>query len=103
HQEAPRHGDVRSQPRPLRAERLLDDLDEDLLPFLQEIFDLRLRLVLLAITIAAAALGHLRCRPLVGSGAARRRLAVAGVTVSAGGGVFVILPGALPEFLDGVA
>jgi hypothetical protein len=33
---------VRRQARALRAERLLDDLDENLLPFLEEILDSRL-------------------------------------------------------------
>src|SRR6185436_3264848 len=44
-QEAAGHRHVGRQPGPFRAERLFDDLDEDLLAFLQEIFDLRLRLV----------------------------------------------------------
>ena len=55
-QEAARHRDVRGEPRPLGAERLLDDLDEDLLPFLQQVFDLRLRLIAIPIAVAAAAI-----------------------------------------------
>ena len=43
HQETARHGDVRGQPCALGAERLLDDLDEDLLALLEEILDFRLR------------------------------------------------------------
>ena len=38
-QEAPRHGDVRGEPGALGAERLLDDLDEDFLPFLEQVLD----------------------------------------------------------------
>ena len=44
-QEAARHGDVRGEARALGAERLLDDLDEDFLPFLQQVFDLGFRAV----------------------------------------------------------
>ena len=40
-QEAARHRDVRRDAGALGAERLLDDLDEDLLPFFEEVFDLR--------------------------------------------------------------
>ncbi len=42
-QKAPRHGDVRREARALGAERLLDDLDEDLLALLEEVLDPRLR------------------------------------------------------------
>ncbi len=42
HQKPSRHRDVRGQPRALGAERLLDDLDQDLLAFLQQVLDLRL-------------------------------------------------------------
>ena len=49
HQEPARHRHVRGQPRALGAERLLDDLDEDLLAFLQQVFDLGLGLVAIAI------------------------------------------------------
>ena len=49
-QEPAGHGDVRCQARALGAERLLHDLDEDVLAFLEEIFDLGFR----AIAIAAA-------------------------------------------------
>ena len=45
HQEAARHRHVRGEARALGAERLLDDLDEDLLAFLEQVFDLRLGLV----------------------------------------------------------
>ena len=38
-QEAARHRDVRGEARALGAERLLDDLDEDFLPFLEQVFD----------------------------------------------------------------
>ena len=51
-QEPPGHRRVGGEPRPLGAERLLGHLDDDLLAFLQEFFDLRLR-VLLAFAIAA--------------------------------------------------
>ena len=54
HQEAPRHRDVRRQPRALGAERLLDDLDQDLLALLQQVFDLRLRLIPIAVAVAPA-------------------------------------------------
>ena len=53
HQEPPRHRRVRGQPGAFRAERLLGHLDDDLLPFLQQVFDLRLG-ALLAIAIAPA-------------------------------------------------
>ena len=43
HEEPAGHRHVRGQARALRAERLLDDLDEDLLAFAQEVFDLGLR------------------------------------------------------------
>ena len=39
-QEPARHRDVRGQAGALGAERLLDHLDEDFLPFLQQVFDL---------------------------------------------------------------
>ena len=39
-QEAPGHRDVRREAGALGAERLLDDLDENLLAFLEEVFDL---------------------------------------------------------------
>ena len=41
-EEAARHRHVRGQARALGAERLLDDLDEDVLAFLQQVFDLGL-------------------------------------------------------------
>src|SRR5215813_1665973 len=41
-QEPAGHGDMRRQPGALRTEGLLDDLDEDLLAFLQQFFDFRL-------------------------------------------------------------
>ena len=44
HQEPAGHGRVRRQPRALRPERLLGHLDDDLLPFLQQLFDFRLGL-----------------------------------------------------------
>jgi hypothetical protein len=55
HQEASRHRDVGREPRAFRAERFLDDLDEDLLPFFQQIFDLGLRAVTIAVAVAPAA------------------------------------------------
>jgi hypothetical protein len=45
-QKAPRHRHVRGQPGALGAQRLFDDLNQDLLPFLQQVFDLRLRPVI---------------------------------------------------------
>ena len=42
HQEAARHGDVRRDARAFLSERLLDDLDQDFLAFLQQVFDLAL-------------------------------------------------------------
>ena len=48
---------MRGQARALGAERLLDDLDQDLLAFLQQIFDLRLRPVA-APAVAAARRGR---------------------------------------------
>ena len=52
HQEAAGHGDMRRQARALRAQRLLDDLDENLLSFADEIFDLRLRSIAVAVAVA---------------------------------------------------
>ena len=43
---------MRRQARALRAERLLDHLDEDLLAFAQQIFDFRLRPIALAVAVA---------------------------------------------------
>ena len=67
-QEPARQAEVRGDPRALGAERLLDDLDDDLLPFLEQVFDAgggawRGR--------AAAAVGRAHC-PLTGD---RRGLA----------------------------
>ena len=56
HQEPARHRHVRGEAGALGAERLLDDLDEDLLPFLQQVLDLRLR-------PSRLALAGCRCRP----------------------------------------
>src|SRR6185436_8012866 len=42
-QEPPRHRHVRGEPGALGAERLLHDLDDDLLAFPQQLFDLGLR------------------------------------------------------------
>ena len=55
HQEAARHRDVRGQPGALGAERLLDDLDEDFLPFFQQVFDLAARGRLLRARVSRAA------------------------------------------------
>ena len=65
HQEAARQGDVAGQARALRAERLLGHLHDDVLPFLQQLFDLRLGGPLVVVAIApvaaaAAALGRRR-------------------------------------------
>ena len=56
HQEPSRHRHVRGEPGALGAERLLDHLDEDLLSFLEQILDLRLRtrLAIAAPWLAAA-------------------------------------------------
>ena len=43
HEEPPRHRDVRGEAGALGAERLLDDLDQDLLAFLEQVLDLELR------------------------------------------------------------
>src|SRR4029079_1243823 len=51
----PRHRHVRGEPGALRAERLLDDLDDDLLAFLQQLFDLLLRLFAIAARVPLAA------------------------------------------------
>ncbi len=59
-EEASGHGDVRGQARALGAEGLLDDLDEDVLAFFQQVFDLGLGAIV-AVTrpaaLAPAALG----------------------------------------------
>ncbi len=52
-EEAAGHRGVRGEARALRPERLLGHLDDDLLPFLQELFDLRLG-ALVAVAVAAA-------------------------------------------------
>ena len=69
-QEAARHGGVRGEPGALGAERLLGHLDDDLLAFLQQLFDLGLG-ALLALAIAPAAAAP--CPPLA---AGRRTVAV---------------------------
>ena len=68
HQEPARHRHVRGQARALGAERLLDDLDEDLLAFLQQLFDLRLRPVL-----RSRSRGRCRRAPLPAPPLRRRR------------------------------
>ena len=74
-QEAARHRDVRRQPRALGAERLLDHLDEDLLAFLQQVFDLGLGPV-----VVASGRGPIRGRGDSRGGARRSaRTAVAAV------------------------
>src|SRR5262249_14429445 len=59
HEDPSRHGHVRGEPRAFGAERLLDDLDEDLLSFLEELFDLLLRAIARALAppLPSAALG----------------------------------------------
>src|SRR5262249_27556403 len=54
-EEPARHRHVRGQARPLGAERLLDDLDEDLLAFLQQLLDLLLRPIARAFPAASFA------------------------------------------------
>ena len=56
-EEAPRHRNVRGQPRSLRAERLLDDLDEDFLSFLQQVFDFGLGSIAIVARPPVAAAG----------------------------------------------
>ena len=70
-QEASGHRHVRGQAGALRAERLLDHLDEDLLPFLQEIFNLGLG------TLVALARGRGPIPASRGPRAPLRRTAVA--------------------------
>ncbi len=62
HEEPAGHRHVRGQARALGAERLLDDLDDDLLAFFQQLFDLRLRLVAIAASLPRAAAGRRRLR-----------------------------------------
>ena len=69
-QEPSRHRDVRGEPGALGAERLLHDLDEDLLPFLEQVFYLRCGSALLAVAAPSATAS--RCRPGLGASAARR-------------------------------
>ena len=63
-QKAARQRHVARQPRALRAERLLGHLHDDVLPFFQQLFDLRLGALLLVVAIAStsasAALGRRR-------------------------------------------
>jgi hypothetical protein len=111
-QEPPRHGDMRGQPRSLGPERLLDDLDEDLLALLQQIFDLGLRLVAIAVARPAVpaprrrrldtAIGDRRLRGLGGLGglgAFRGRTSDLGPRPPV---VVVFITGELLELLDGV-
>ena len=55
-EKAARQAQVRRDARALRAERLLHDLDDDLLPFLEQVFDLGRGRLPVAIAAAAAAL-----------------------------------------------
>ena len=57
HEEAAGHRDVRREAGALGAERLLDDLDEDLLAFLEQVLDLGLRPALAVALLGAALLG----------------------------------------------
>jgi hypothetical protein len=47
-EKAARHGGVRREPRALRPQRLLRHLDDDLLPFLEELLDFRFGALLVA-------------------------------------------------------
>ena len=53
HEEAAGHGHVRGETRALGAERLLDDLDENFLPFFQQVFDANIGAIPLVAAIAA--------------------------------------------------
>ena len=122
-QEAPRHRDVRGEPRPLGAERLLDDLDQDLLALLQQVLDLRLGLIAIPIAVApaavpAAGLGRLRQdrRDRLGRRVERQHGPFRGRLHPLGGGigqadggvrllvlvVLVVVAGEALELLDGV-
>src|SRR5688572_19594146 len=68
HQEAPWQRHVAGQARTLGAERLLGHLDDDVLAFLQQLFDLRLGAAILVVTIAAVA-------PIAAAPLGRRRTA----------------------------
>src|SRR6185295_16743508 len=81
HQEPARHRDVGGEAGALGAERLLDDLDDDLLAFLEELLDLLLRPIL-AIALRAA----LRSAATVGVAA----------------GLIVVVAGELVELDEGV-
>ena len=99
-QEPARHRHVRGEARALGAERLLDDLDEDVLAFLQQVFDLGLGPVALVprsrppraassrsrrtAAFAAAALGP-AARDRCGGRPRARRPSTAGMAASAGG------------------
>src|SRR5262245_28894253 len=67
---------MRREPRALRPQRLLRHLDDDLLPFLEELFDLRLGFVLVAVAIATAAIPARRARDLSRYPRRRRRVVV---------------------------
>ena len=69
HQEASRQRDMTRQARALGAERLLGDLDDDVLAFLEQLFDLRLGSALLAFVAVAATAAATPLR----RGAGRRR------------------------------
>src|SRR5204863_6307227 len=72
YEKASRHRRVRGQARALGADRLLRDLDDDLLAFFQELLDFRLR-TFVAVAIAASA--------STGSASAEAGPASAGATV----------------------
>src|SRR6267142_1369051 len=66
HEKPARHRHVRGEARALRAERLLHDLDDDLLAFLQQLLDLGLGpIAVVAATLAPAALLLVVARELV--------------------------------------
>ena len=75
-QEAAGQRDVTGQARALRAERLLRHLDDDVLPFLQQLFDLRLGRPFLLVAIAGR-----RDRGLAAAPFRRRRRALGDRTV----------------------
>ena len=112
---------MRGEPRALGAERLLDDLDQDLLAFLQQVLDLGLRLIAVAVAVASAAIAArgwpaspgspVRCGVERLRGSLRRRLGRSapgspagddgdGAVVSVGS--VVIVAGEALELLDGV-
>src|SRR5205814_1942769 len=92
HEVTPGNADVRRERRPLRAHRLLDDLDDDFLPPLEDLLDGRLRQPAVASALRPAL--EPAARPAVAVPAAAIPVAVP--AASAAAAVTIPVPVAIP-------